>query len=320
MDTPKEVRLQNTALSVDTTLARPSARSSAGVVASGGSMPPYNARQVYPYDSSSDSAYIDAFTGVMNEGRLTEIRDRAVYDLNTLTWDPIADSGTGVMFPDAVTAKTVVETALRVRPTAFKGPKQLDISMKSDDQHYNRGIHPNGWKGSKMPWYKNKGDLPFVGYPNPNLFNAYTDIIPTHNVQNLSHSQLTDAMRAMEVGNFDHDKYLQTLGSLLTSDAVPAAATANIDKVIQTDGGGVNGDPRLVERVSQEYEVDFNLAKRVRVADATNDPRFIASAPGMQYQAEQDEFARAQETQFSKINQFAGIASGYMTPEVFHVG
>ncbi len=316
MDTPKNVRLENTSMSVNDVLARRSAKSSTPQQ----NLPAYNARQVYPYDSSSDSAMIDAFTGVMSEGRLTEIRDRAVYDLNTLTWDPVADSGTGVMFPDAVTAKTVVESALRVRPTSFKGPKQLDISFKDDDQHFNRQINPNGWKNSEMPWYKNKGDLPFVGYPNPNLFSLYTDAIPTQNVQSLSHSQLTDAMRAMEVGNFDHDKYLQTLGSLIKSDAVSEAATANIDKVIQTDGGGVNGDPRLVERMSQEYEIDFNLAKRIRVADSTNDPRFITSAPGMQYQEEQNDFARAQETQFSKINKFAGIASGYMTPEVFHVG
>ena len=316
MDTPKSVRYQNSEPSVKDVLARPDAKSAPPSEP----RPPYNARQVYPYDSSSDSAYIDAFTGIMDEGRLTEIRDRAVYDLNTLTWDPIADSGTGVLFPDAVTAKTVVESALRVRPTAFKGPKQLDISMKDDDQHYNRQINPNGWKDSDMPWYKNKGPLPFVGYPNPNLFNFYTDAIPTHNVQSLSHSQLTEAMRATEVGDFDHDKYLNTLGSLFRSDAVPEAAAANIDKVVQSDGGGVDGDPRILERISQEYEVDFNLAKRIRVADTTNDPRFLASAPGMQYQAEQNDFARAQESQFSKVNRFAGIASGYMRPEVFHVG
>ena len=314
-DTSKQVRFENTAMSVKDGLMRPTAQSSTAR-----SMPSYNAKQVYPYDSSAESGYIDAFTGIMSEGRLTEIRDRAVYDENTLTWDPVADSSTGVMFPDSVTAKTVVESSLRVRPTNFKGPKQLDISKSDDDQHYNRGIHPNAWTGSEMPWYKNKGELPFVGFPNPNLFNAYTDIIPTHNVQNLSHSQLTDAMRAMEVGNFDHDKYLQTLGSLIKSDAVPQAASASSDKVIEVDGGGVNGDPRLVERLSNEFEIDFNLAKRIRVADATNDPRFLASAPGIQYQSEQNDFARAQETQFSKVNRFAGIASGYMQPEVFHVG
>lgn len=317
MDTSKRARFDNTALApnVNQTMSLPTAKPRTAP----GGIPPFNARQVYPYDSSSDSAVVDVFTGIMDTGRLTDVRDRAVYDLNTLTWDPVADSGTGVLFPDAVLAKTNVESALRVRPSTFKGPKQLDISYDSQDVHFDRQIHPNGWVSSDMPWYKNKGELPFVGYPNPNYFATYTDVIPTHNVQNLSHSQLVDAMRATSSGDFDHDAYLKTVGALLRSDAVPRGpAAANIDTVIQTDGGGVNSDPRIMERIAEEYEVDFNLAKRIRVADATNDPRFVESAPGTQYNNEVQSFKEAQETQFSKVQQYAGIPTGYTQPEVFH--
>ena len=281
---------------------------------------PYNAREVHPYDPTAKSGYIDAFTGVMNESTLIDMRDRAVYDENAITYSPIADSATGVLFPGAVESKTVVESAIRVRPTTYKGKQQLDLSEADADQHFNRRIHPNAWSSSDRAWYKAKGGLPFVGFQNPNYFNAYTDIIPTHNVQNLSHAQLTEAMRGMSTGHFNHDKYLQHLGSILNSDAVPEAAAANIDKVIQSDGEGVNSDPRLMEHIADEYETEFNLAKRAQVADATNDPRFISSAPGYQYQAETQSFAAKQESQFSKISSFGGFGSSYTRPEKFHTG
>lgn len=279
---------------------------------------PYNAREVHPYDPTSSSGYIDAFTGVMNEATLLDLRNRAVYNEDAITYSPIADSGTGVLFPGAVKSKTVVESAIRVRPTTFKGKQQLDLSEADADVHFNRQINPNGWKDSKRVWYKNKGGLPFVGYQNPNYFNAYTDIIPTQNVQNLSHAQLTEAMRSMEIGNFSHDKYLQHLGSMLQSDAVPEAASANIEQVIQSDGRGVNSDPRLMEDMAEQYETYFNKAKRIQVADATNDPRFVTAAPGMQLQAEQQAFAAKQESQFSKISEFGGFGSSYTRPERFH--
>lgn len=280
---------------------------------------PYNAREVHPYDPTSKSGYIDAFTGVMNEATLLDMRNRAVYDEDAITYSPIADSGTGVLFPDAVKSKTVVESSIRVRPTTFKGKQQLDLSEADMDQYFNRQINPNGWKTSKQVWYKDKAGLPFVGYQNPNYFNAYTDIIPTQNVQNLSHAQLTEAMRGMEIGNFNHDKYLQHLGSMLKSDAVPEAASASMNQVIQSDGRGVNSDPRLMETIAEDYETDFNKAKRLQVADATHDPRFVAASPGIQYQSEQQAFAAKQESQFSKISDFGGFGSSYTRPETFHV-
>ena len=291
-------------------------------VVKGSSLPPFNSQQVYPYDSSSDSATIDVFTGISDIKKLTEIRDRAVYDLNTLSYQPMADSGTGVLFPDAVQAKTIVETTLRVRPTTFKGPKQLDISYDNTDVHFERQIHPRAWRENlTKEWYKGEKNTPFVGYPNPNYYNFYTDSIPTHNVQNLSHAQLTDALRSMGGGDFDHNGYLNSLGSLLKSGAIPyGPAVANIQQVVQTDGGGVNGDPRLAERINAEYEEDFNLSKRIRVADATNDPRFVDTAPGIQYQLEQQNFAENQETQFTQIQEWFGIPTGYSTSDTIRVG
>jgi hypothetical protein len=335
LDTTARTRLDNTHLApgVNQQGQGRSARPRVGGAPSG--TPSYNARQVYPHDSTSDSATVDVFTGILDTGRLTEVRDRAIYDENTLTWNPLADSGTGVLFPDAVTAKTNVESSLRARPTTFKGPKQLDISYESQDQHFNRQIHPNAWRGGAGGkenqtagaqqgagnWYKSKGDLPFVGYPNPNLFYAYTDAIPTHNVQNLSHAQLTDAMRAAAAGDFDHDGYLNTVGSLLRSDAVPRGpAAANIREVIQTDGGGVDGDPRLAEIMAEEYETQFSIAQRMRVAEAESDPRFIGSGPGAQFIDEQNAFHEAQETQFSKVSEWTSVPSGWVNPSVRQIG
>ena len=291
-------------------------------VVGGSNLPPYNSQQVYPYDANYDTSTIDVFTGISDIKTLTENRERAVYDLNTLSYNPIASSSTGILFPDAVTAKTEVESALRVRPTTFKGPKQLDISYTNTDEHFDRQINPRGWRENlDKEWYKGDKDSPFVGYPNPNLFYLYTDAIPSHNVQNLGHAQMVDALRSTAGGDFDHNEYLSTVGSLLKSGAVPyGPASANIKEVIQTDGGGVNGDPRLAERMSSEYESTFNLAKRIRVADASNDPRFVATAPGLQYQAEQNKFARSQETQFEKIQKWSGIPTGYSTSRVLQIG
>lgn len=294
-------------------------RSARPFVSDGQGAPPYNTRQVFPYEPTADSATIDVYTGIMDYGKLTKLRERAVYDLNTLSYAPVADSGTGILFPDAVRAKTEVESALRVRPTTFKGPQQLDLGEQDGDVHINRQMNPNGTNISNHVWYKQKGDLPFVGFPNPDLFYFYTDGIPTHNVQNLSHAQMTDVMRRTQ-GDYDHNNYLSTVGALLRSGALAGPAHASVEHVISTDGGGVNGDPRILERMNEEYERDFQKAKRIRVADFTNDPRYGESAPGMAYTADQQNFAEAQENQFSKISTWAGIGSSYTQPVKFHVG
>lgn len=323
--TDEIARIDNSAIApnVNDILNQPTTKPVVG----GSQLPPYNSQQVYPYDSSASSATVDVFTGISSEKTLTEIRDRAVYDKNTLSYQPIADSNTGILFPDAVTSKTSIESSLRSRPSTFKGPQQLDIDMDNTDSHFERQINPRGWRENLMKeWYKGsengvENGRPFVGYPNPNYFTSYMDAIPTHNTQSLSHAQLTDALRSTAGGDFDHNEYLRTVGSLLKSGAVPyGPASANRQEIIETDGGGINGDPRLAEVMNAQYEADFNLAKRIRVADASNDPRFVASAPGIQYQAEQNEFARSQETQFEKIQEFSGIPTGYSTGRTLSIG
>jgi hypothetical protein len=293
-------------------------------------LPPYNAREVRINDASPLSSTVDVFTGILDTGRLTEIRDRAIYDPDSLVWAPVADAATGILFPDAVTAKTNVESSLRVRPTTFKGPKQLDVGRENPDEHFNRMIHPLAWRessresatGSEAPgssegWYKYKGDLPFVGFPNPNYFNMYTDAIPTQNLQNLSHAQMTQALTVASVGDFDHNKYLDTVGALLKSNAVPnGSVSVSNDKVIQVDGGGVNADPRILERIYDEYELEFNIAKRMRVAEQSNDPRFADVTPATPYIAENNAFLRAQVDYFNSLQKFSGIASGFSTPAV----
>ena len=349
-------------------------------------LPAYNAREVRNHDSSPLSATVDVFTGIMDAGRLTEIRDRAIYDPDSLVWAPVADAATGILFPDAVTAKTNIESSLRMRPTAFKGPKQLDVGRENPDEHFNRMIHPLAWRksfgmrenadGSDMAgssssagsssagssrggssrggssrggsssgsadrypgygaggsgaaggsggvgpsdgaWYKYKGDLPFVGFPNPNYFNMYTDAIPTQNLQNITHAQMNDALRVATVGDFDHNRYLNAVGALLHSNAVPnGSVSVSNDKVIQVDGGGVNADPRILERIYDEYELEFNIAKRMRIAEQSDDPRFADVTPATPYIAEMNQFLRAQDDYFNDLQKFSGIASGFVAPAV----
>lgn len=288
-------------------------------VGNGQNAVPYNTRQVFPYEPTSDSATIDVYTGIMDEGKMTKLRERAVYDLNTLSYAPLADAGTGVIFPGAVTAKTEIESALRIRPTNFKGPQQLDVAEEEGEVHYNRQFHPSGTNVSDQTWHKNKGDIAFKGFPNPDIFYSYMEAIPTHNVQNLSHAQLTEALR-VSGGTFDHNAYLSRVGSLLTTDALAGPAHASIDHVVQSDGGGVNGDPRLLERMYSEYEKDFEKARRMRVADATYDPRTAPSAPGLAYAKEQQDMIESKETQFKKVSQLFGIGSSYTQPEIIRTG
>jgi hypothetical protein len=341
------------------------------------SLPPYNAQEVRVHDSSPLSATVDVTTGILDTGRLTQVRDRAIYDTNELVWSPAADAGTGVLCPNAVEAKTVVESALRSRPTTFRGPKQLDVSTENPDEHWNRMIHPLAWRtstradvqvpenmvvsgkpmdgsgagtgmfsimagssgagsgtgaGSMMPpsgdwlkdatstegrWYNFKENLPFVGYPNPNLFNMYTDAIPTQNLQNISYAQLTDAMRASSDGGFNYSNYLNAVGTLLKSDAAPAGnISQSADKIVQIDNGGVNADPRILERIYTEYEADFNIAKRLRVAEQSADPRFAEPTPGDTYIAEKNKFLVEQEDFFTKLQDLSGVASGFTQSRV----
>lgn len=281
-------------------------------------LPPGNETTVYPYDSSEYSAHIDPYTGVMNYQTLQMTRERAVYDRNTLGYAPIASSGTGVVFPDSVRAKVETESTLRVRPTTFRGPKQLDVAEEDGDVHLNRQFHPLGtnvaFNKNLPPWFKQRADSNFAGYPNPDLFYFYTDSIPTHNIQNLTHAELSAALRATG-GNYDHEDYMKRIGALLQSRAHDGAQHLSKEEIVVTgDGGGINSDPRLIEQMEAEYEAAFQKARRLQVADATYDPRFDPSAPGVQMTAEQQRFREEQESQFSRVSRFTGFGSSYTQP------
>jgi hypothetical protein len=298
------------------TQRQPLARPTVGM---GTNAPPYNTRMVFPDEPNADSATTDVYTGIASIGKEMLLRERAVYDLNALSFAPLASTGTGVLFPDAVRAKVEVETSLRERPTNFRGRKQLDVSEEDGEVHLNRQMHPNGTNKSDQTWHKQKGDLPFVGYPNPDLFYAYMEAIPTHNVQNLSHAQLTDALRVSS-GAFDHNDYLNRVGALMHSGAVTSGASASEAHVVQSNGGGVNSDPRLLERIAEEYERDFQKAHRIQVADATADARYGESAPGIFYIEQQQQRMLERETQFNKVQADWGIGSSYTAPAIQRIG
>mmetsp|Transcript_9923 Transcript_9923/g.25099 ORF Transcript_9923/g.25099 Transcript_9923/m.25099 type:complete len:312 (+) Transcript_9923:33-968(+) len=282
-------------------------------------LPPFNTTVATPYHATADSSHIDVYTGIMDYGKLTKLRERAVYDLNTLSRAPVVDSGKGVLFPNAVEAKTTMETQLRVRPTSFKGRQQLDVGDQDGDVHLNRQMHPNGTNISNQAWYRgDKADAPFVGFPNPDMFYFYTDAIPTHNVQNLSHSQMMDLMRATQ-GDYDHNDYLKHVGALMRTKHLEGTEHASAEYVVPSNGGGVNSDPRLLMRLNEEYEQMFQKAKRMQTDAATHDPRFNQSAPGVAYTAEQHKFAEQQEDYFSKLSDRLGIPTSYTESIKLHV-
>lgn len=288
------------------------------------SLPPYNATSVNQHDPSPMSATTDVFTGILDEGRLTEVRDRALYDKNSLTWYPVADSSTGVLFPDAVQSKTVQESALRVRPTTFKGRKQLDIGLDNQNQHFDRQVHPLNSTASWQNRNKENGDFAFSGFPNPDLFYFYTDAIPTQNLQNLTHAELATALSASSVGNFQYNKYLDNLGTIIRTPAtydLKQAQTAASSRGPEPRGeiadSGVNADPRLLEKMYAEYETSFSDVKRIRVTEQSNDPRFVDPTPSTPYINEKNSFIEQQEDQFNRINKMSGVFTSFNQPVVY---
>jgi hypothetical protein len=287
-------------------------------------MPPYNARVVAPFDASAESATINVFTGMSDMKTLTKARERAVYDPEALNWAPLASSASGPLFPGAVEAKATVESSLRERPSTFKGPQQLDVDAQNADAHMQRMLHPHAWTESPTgTWYREKGDLPFHGFPNPNMHYLYTDAIPTHHLQTLSHAQITDAMRSAANGGFNHDNYFKRVGELMKSGAIPDAerdgASASRKFVARDRGsGGINSDPRLVQKLAEEYEDAFERARRMRVDAASTDPR-SAGALGLDLQAESQAFQEEQETQFSRVLESTGVYSGFAQPKTMHI-
>lgn len=279
---------------------------------------PFNTIRVQNQDASALSATTDVYTGVMSEGTLLQVRDRAFMDEGALEWTPLASSGTGLLFPDSVAAKTEAESHIRERPTTFKGPQQLDVEPDNADHFFERQIHPNGWKGNESTWQKLDKNTPFVGYPNPDYFTLYTDSIPTHNLQSISHSKLTQAMAAGSNGGYNHEKYLDSLGALLRSDAVPQEAAANIEAVQLSDGRGVSSDPRLIQELQKDYDNAFEQAKRLRVQGATEDERYINSAPGLSLVQEKNRMAEERQDYFNKLQNSYGISSSYTNPERYY--
>jgi hypothetical protein len=261
---------------------------------------PYNTRMVFPDEPNPDSAIIDVYSGIMDTGKLTQLRERAVYDLNTLSYAPLADSGTGLLFPDSVKVKVDTESALRIRPSTFRGKKQLDV--EEIDSHFSRQFHPNS---NGTNWFNGDKNSNFVGYPNPNIMYGNMDAIPSQNLQNISQSQLTEALRVGSTG-FDHEEYMNRVGSLLRSEEVPFKPV-----YIPNDGGGVSGDPHRLSRMIDEHEMDFQKAARIRVTEATNDNRYSDDGPASELIKEQARQNLERETQFTRMNEFWGLNSVY---------
>lgn len=290
-------------------------------------LPPYNAITVNQHDSSATSATTDVFTGILDEGRLTEVRDRALYDKNSLTWFPVADSNTGVLFPDAVQAKTLQESALRERPTSFKGRKQLDISTENQDQHFDRQVHPLNSTASWLNQSKENSDFAFSGFPNPNLFYFYTDAIPTQNLQNLTHAELATALSASSVGKFQYNEYLDNLGNIMRTPATydltraktAASGSASASARGYIGDNGINADPRVLEKMYSEYETSFSDIARIRVTEQSNDPRFVDPTPSTPYIAQKNSFLEQQEDQFATINKMSGVFTSFNEPVVYKV-
>lgn len=288
------------------------------------SLPPFNATTVNQYDPTATSATTDVFTGILDEGRLTAVRDRALYDKNSLTWYPVADSNTGVLFPDAVQAKTIQESALRERPTCFKGRNQLDLSTENQDQHFNRQVHPLNSTSLWANKNKESTDFAFSGFPNPNLFYTYTDAIPTQNLQNLSHAELATALSASSVGNFQYNDYLDRLGSIMrtpnTYDISQAKTVGSTESARGAIGdNGINADPRVLEKMYSEYETSFSDIARIRVTEQSNDPRFVDPTPSVPYVSQKNSYLQEQEDQFAKINRMSGVFTGFNQPVVYKV-
>lgn len=283
-------------------------------------LPAFNARRVENRDATYQSATTDVYTGILSEGKLQQVRDRAVYDDNSLEWHPLASAGKGILFEGALEATTKIETEIRARPSTFKGRQQLDVidEDQGHDVHINRRLHPAAWAQDKLRtpgWSnENKGEKGlFRGYPNPDLFYRYTEAIPTHNVQNLSNAQLATALRTTE---FDGGKdWTDLLGSVLKNGAGATIEHPSKEQVVPSDGGGISADPRMMASLANEFNTDFEIARRLQVASATEDPRFHESAPSRFFMEQEESELLRREDYFGKIAQIGGFATSYTHPE-----
>lgn len=278
---------------------------------------PYNAIGVEQLDASAKSALVDVYTGVMDEHTLVGLRDRAVFDEKTVYWNPIADSGTGVLFPGAVEAKTKIETDLRTRPTTFKGRQQLDVVDGQPNAHFDRSIHPSAWADAPKNAWQNmakENQLPFVGFPNPDLSYFDTSAIMTHNLQDLDAESLSKILTNSVDQPDWYQTYIDSVGGLLEGGDLPKAKSLSNDQVY-SDGQGLNSNPNIImEQIQTQYDNDFAIARQSRIAGIESDTRFKSSEPAADYQAEIQSKMVAQAKYFNKLEDHKDIVTGYTRP------
>lgn len=278
---------------------------------------PYNAVGIQQHDPSPQSAIVDVYTGVTDEQTLVGLRDRAVFDEKTEYWNPVADSGTGLLFPGAVAAKTQQETEIRMRPTTFKGRQQLDLVDGQPDAHFNRSIHPDAWSTApKKAWFNadKSGELPFVGYPNPQLSYLDTSAIVTHNLQDIDAHTLDQILKDSTKQPDWYDTYMRSVGGLLQGGDLPQAKSASNDQVY-SDGRGLNSNPNVIqEQLQSQYDNEFAVARQLRIGKLDDDSRFKSSAPAADYQAQIQSKMVAQASYFNKLEDHKDIVTGYSRP------
>lgn len=201
---------------------------------------------------------------------------------------PVASYSTGLMFQGALGSKVENENDIRIRGTSYKGRLQFDTENDGAPA-LARHFHPLS-ENKDSSWYNDeKKDLPFRGWPNPDLFVLNTGAINSRNMGNLTQLQLNDALAA-----YDPLRWDEMIGK--QHDASRTDAAPYEEPPVPSDGRGISADPEKINDAMATYEVDYAHMKRVQTI-ASGD-RF---GPSAEFDAEQVRLADMQQKWFDQI-------------------
>lgn len=263
------------------------------------------ATQVHRHDHDEATDVIDVITGLAKTSTLARLRERALNEDSHYSYNPLASSNTGAIFPDAVSAKVQVESGLRPAPSRFRGKVQIDVDSEDADKFFNRQINPLGWKDAlNTAWLQSGNDQVFVGYPNPEVRYGAVTGIWTHDAQDLTTKELSEALSGLP----HHDEYLNRLGSLLQGQGLPKSGMTASDRHVKR-GGALRADPSFAEEMMRDDERNFRTATRLRVREASDDTRLYAAGPAIAVQKEQEEHNERLRRNNELLAQSAGLTS-----------
>mmetsp|Transcript_18932 Transcript_18932/g.33629 ORF Transcript_18932/g.33629 Transcript_18932/m.33629 type:complete len:211 (-) Transcript_18932:327-959(-) len=160
--------------------------------------------------------------------------------LDVLSWTPLAETGTGPLFPGVVSFMTEAEDTLRSEMTSFKGQNE------AEDNTWEYRVHPLALRDSK-------------GFLNPHGITIPLNAVNSHYVHDLSKTDMEPPI------DEEHDVHA---GVLLQSKAVSPMYPWTAKNLKPTKDPG-----QEAAQIEAEYQRDFDEMRAERIARIALDPR-----------------------------------------------